>query len=86
MIFMSQTLVSMTVAAMTKTRLCRSQLPILALPLKLLWMEISALMILRHFAPVDETPISVFDADMLSKVTRGLGTPTTWVGNNTQEA
>jgi hypothetical protein len=37
-------------------------------------------------APVDETPISVFDADMLSKVTRGLGTPTTWVGNNTQEA
>jgi hypothetical protein len=23
---------------------------------------------------------------MLSKVTRGLGTPTTWVGNNTQEA
>jgi hypothetical protein len=37
-------------------------------------------------APVDETPISVFDADMLSKVTRGLGTSTTWVGNNTQEA
>jgi hypothetical protein len=37
-------------------------------------------------APVDETPISVFDANMLSKVTRGLGTPTTWVGNNTQEA
>jgi hypothetical protein len=36
--------------------------------------------------PVDETPISVFDADMLSKVTKGLGTPTTWVGNNTQEA
>jgi hypothetical protein len=36
--------------------------------------------------PVDETPISVFDADMLSKVTRGLGTSTTWVGNNTQEA
>jgi hypothetical protein len=31
-------------------------------------------------APVDETPISVFDADMLSQVTRGLGTPTTWVG------
>jgi hypothetical protein len=29
---------------------------------------------------------SVFDANMLSKVTRGLGTPTTWVGNNTQEA
>jgi hypothetical protein len=29
---------------------------------------------------------SMFDADMLSKVTRGLGTPTTWVGNNTQEA
>jgi hypothetical protein len=28
----------------------------------------------------------MFDADMLSKVTRGLGTPTTWVGNNTQEA
>jgi hypothetical protein len=26
---------------------------------------------------VDETPISVFDAGMLSKVTRGLGTPTT---------
>jgi hypothetical protein len=37
-------------------------------------------------APVDETPISVFDADMLSKVTKGLGTSTTWVGNNTQEA
>jgi hypothetical protein len=37
-------------------------------------------------APVDETPISVFDADMLSQVTRGLGTSTTWVGNNTQEA
>jgi hypothetical protein len=36
--------------------------------------------------PVDETPISVFDADMLSQVTRGLGTPTTWVGDNTQEA
>jgi hypothetical protein len=36
--------------------------------------------------PVDETPISVFDADMLSQVTRGLGTSTTWVGNNTQEA
>jgi hypothetical protein len=33
--------------------------------------------------PVDETPISVFDADMLSKVTKGLGTSTTWVGNNT---
>jgi hypothetical protein len=29
---------------------------------------------------------SVLDAGMLSKVTRGLGTPTTWVGNNTQEA
>ena len=29
---------------------------------------------------------SMFDADMLSKVTRGLGTSTTWVGNNTQEA
>jgi hypothetical protein len=29
---------------------------------------------------------SVFDADMLSQVTRGLGTPTTWVGDNTQEA
>jgi hypothetical protein len=37
-------------------------------------------------APVDETSPFVFDADMLSKVTRGLGTPTTWVGNNTQEA
>jgi hypothetical protein len=37
-------------------------------------------------APVDETPISVFDADMLSKVTIGLGTPKPWVGNNTQEA
>jgi hypothetical protein len=36
--------------------------------------------------PVDETPISVFDADMLSKVIKGLGTSTTWVGNNTQEA
>jgi hypothetical protein len=35
---------------------------------------------------VDETPISVFDADMLSKVTKGLGTSTTWVGDNTQEA
>jgi hypothetical protein len=31
-------------------------------------------------APVDETSPFVFDADMLSKVTRGLGTPTTWVG------
>jgi hypothetical protein len=29
---------------------------------------------------------SVFDADMLSQVTRGLGTSTTWVGDNTQEA
>jgi hypothetical protein len=29
---------------------------------------------------------SVFDANMLSKVTRGLGTSTTWVGDNTQEA
>jgi hypothetical protein len=37
-------------------------------------------------APVDETPISVFDADMLSQVTRGLGTSRTWVGDNTQEA
>jgi hypothetical protein len=37
-------------------------------------------------APVDETSPFVFDAGMLSKVTRGLGTPTTWVGNNTQEA
>jgi hypothetical protein len=37
-------------------------------------------------APVDETSPFVLDADMLSKVTRGLGTPTTWVGNNTQEA
>jgi hypothetical protein len=36
--------------------------------------------------PVDETSPFVFDAGMLSKVTRGLGTPTTWVGNNTQEA
>jgi hypothetical protein len=35
---------------------------------------------------VAETPISVFDANMLSQVTRGLGTPTTWVGDNTQEA
>jgi hypothetical protein len=37
-------------------------------------------------APVDETSPFVFDADMLSKVTRGLGTPTTWVGDNTQLA
>jgi hypothetical protein len=37
-------------------------------------------------APVDETSPFVFDADMLSQVTRGLGTPTTWVGDNTQEA
>jgi hypothetical protein len=37
-------------------------------------------------APVDETSPFVFDADMLSKVTKGLGTSTTWVGNNTQEA
>jgi hypothetical protein len=29
---------------------------------------------------------SVFDADMLSQVTRGLGTSRTWVGDNTQEA
>jgi hypothetical protein len=29
---------------------------------------------------------SMFDADMLSQVTRGLGTSTTWVGDNTQEA
>jgi hypothetical protein len=29
---------------------------------------------------------SMFDAEMLSKVTKGLGTPTTWVGDNTQEA
>jgi hypothetical protein len=36
--------------------------------------------------PVDETSPFVLDAGMLSKVTRGLGTPTTWVGNNTQEA
>jgi hypothetical protein len=36
--------------------------------------------------PVDETSPFVFDADMLSQLTRGLGTPTTWVGNNTQEA
>jgi hypothetical protein len=40
-------------------------------------------------APVDETPISVFDADMLSKITniRGITPPqTNWVGDNTQEA
>jgi hypothetical protein len=37
-------------------------------------------------APVDETSPFVFDADMLSKVTRRLGTSTTWVGDNTQEA
>jgi hypothetical protein len=39
--------------------------------------------------PVDETPISVFDADMLSKITNIRGTTppqTNWVGNNTQEA
>jgi hypothetical protein len=36
--------------------------------------------------PVDETSPFVLDADMLSKVTKGLGTSTTWVGNNTQEA
>ena len=29
---------------------------------------------------------SMFDANMLSQVTRGLGTSTTWVGDNTQEA
>jgi hypothetical protein len=40
-------------------------------------------------APVDETPISVFDAAMLSKITniRGITPPqTNWVGDNTQEA
>jgi hypothetical protein len=40
-------------------------------------------------APVDETPISVFDANMLSKITniRGITPPqTNWVGDNTQEA
>jgi hypothetical protein len=35
---------------------------------------------------VDETPISVFDANMLSKVTRGLGTPTTLGEDNPQLA
>jgi hypothetical protein len=35
---------------------------------------------------VDETPISVLDADMLSKVTRGLGTPTTLGEDNPQLA
>jgi hypothetical protein len=35
--------------------------------------------LMKHQSPV-------FDADMLSQVTRGLGTSTTWVGNNTQEA
>jgi hypothetical protein len=35
---------------------------------------------------VDETPISVFDADMLSQVTRGLGTPTTLGEDNPQLA
>jgi hypothetical protein len=37
-------------------------------------------------APVDETPISVFDADMLSQVTRGLGTSTTLGEDNPQLA
>jgi hypothetical protein len=37
-------------------------------------------------APVDETSPFVFDAGMLSKVTRGMGNSTTWVGDNTQEA
>jgi hypothetical protein len=40
-------------------------------------------------APVDETPISVFDADMLSQITniRAFTPPqTNWVGNTTQEA
>jgi hypothetical protein len=40
-------------------------------------------------APVDETPISVFDAEMLSQITniRGIPPPqTNWVGNTTQEA
>jgi hypothetical protein len=36
--------------------------------------------------PVDETSPFVLDADMLSKVTKGMGNSTTWVGNNTQEA
>jgi hypothetical protein len=36
--------------------------------------------------PVDETPISVFDADMLSQVTRGLGTSTTLGEDNPQLA
>jgi hypothetical protein len=35
---------------------------------------------------VAETPISVFDANMLSKVTRGLGTPTTLGEDNPQLA
>jgi hypothetical protein len=35
---------------------------------------------------VDETPISVFDADMLSQVTRGLGTSTTLGEDNPQLA
>jgi hypothetical protein len=40
-------------------------------------------------APVDETPISVFDADMLSQITNIRGTTlpqTNLVGDNTQEA
>jgi hypothetical protein len=40
-------------------------------------------------APVDETPISVFDANMLSQITNIRGTTlpqTNWVGNTTQEA
>jgi hypothetical protein len=40
-------------------------------------------------APVDETPISVFDANMLSQITniRAFTPPqTNWVGNTTQEA
>jgi hypothetical protein len=36
--------------------------------------------------PVDETSPFVFDAEMLSKVTKGMGNSTTWVGDNTQEA
>jgi hypothetical protein len=40
-------------------------------------------------APVDETPISVFDANMLSQITNIRAFPppqTNWVGNTTQEA
>jgi hypothetical protein len=81
---------------MTKKPLCRSQLPILALPLKLILgtdpvvdYSLDDLDLgtgVYDPDPVDETPISVFDADMLSQVTRGLGTSTTLGEDNPQLA